>query len=370
VSAEIVRVELGARSYDVVIGPGLLAEAGPRIAAIFPGRNVVVVTDENVGARYLQRLRPSFAEAGIEVAEVVVPPGEGSKSFERLQAVVEAILESRRERNDVVVALGGGVIGDLAGFAAAITRRGMHLVQMPTTLLAQVDSSVGGKTGINAPQGKNLVGAFMQPTLVLADTDTLDTLPRREFRAGYAEMAKVGLIADAAFFDWLEKNYEGLFSGGPALISGIARSVAFKAKTVAADEHETGERALLNLGHPFGHAIEAACGFDPERLVHGEAVAIGMVMAHDFSVSEGLAPPADADRVRAHLKAAGLPVSLGSVPGAKLAVEELMRHIAQDKKVKRGKLTFILTRGIGKAFIANDVPPDKIHAFLKKQALR
>ena len=366
-SAENVRVELGARSYDVAIGPGLIAEAGGRIAAFFPGRSAIVVTDANVAKQHLPALRASLGKAGIDAAEVVVPPGEGSKSFDRLQIVVEAILESRRERNDVVVALGGGVIGDLAGFAAAITRRGMQLVQMPTTLLAQVDSSVGGKTGINARQGKNLIGAFHQPSLVLADTDTLDTLPKREFRAGYAEMAKVGLIGDAPFFDWLEKNREEVFAGGPARISAIAKSVAFKAKTVATDEHETGERALLNLGHTFGHAIEAACGFNPDRLVHGEAVAIGMVMAHDFSVSEGLAPATDAERVRAHLKSAGLPVSIDSIPGPKFSVDELVRHIGQDKKVKRGKLTFILTRGIGKAFIANDVSPEKVRTFLDRQ---
>jgi 3-dehydroquinate synthase len=367
VSTEHVRVELGARSYDVAIGPGLIAEAGARIAALFPGRNAVIVTDANVAKHHVVALRASLYEAGIDPATIIVPPGEGSKSFDRLHVVVEEILESRRERNDVVVAFGGGVIGDLAGFAAAITRRGMQLVQMPTTLLAQVDSSVGGKTGINARHGKNLVGAFMQPALVLADTNTLDTLPKREFRAGYAEMAKVGLIGDAPFFEWLERNREGVFSGGPARISAIAKSVAFKAKTVAADEHETGERALLNLGHTFGHAIEAACGFDPERLVHGEAVAIGMVMAHDFSVSEGLAPAADAERARAHLKSAGLPVAVQSIPGPKLSVDELMRHIAQDKKVKRGKLTFILTRGIGKAFIANDVSREKVQAFLEGQ---
>jgi 3-dehydroquinate synthase len=367
VSSETVRIELGARSYDVVIGPGLIAEAGSRIAGLFPGRSAVIVTDSNVAKSHLPALRNSLKKTDIDAAEIIVPPGEASKSFDRLQAVVEAILESRRERNDVVVALGGGVVGDLAGFAAAITRRGMHLVQVPTTLLAQVDSSVGGKTGINARHGKNLVGAFMQPALVLADTHTLDTLPEREFRAGYAEMAKVGLIGDAPFFDWLEENRKVVVAGGSARISAIAKSVAFKAKTVAADEHEIGERALLNLGHTFGHAIEAACGFDPERLVHGEAVAIGMVMAHDFSVSEGLAPVADAERVRAHLKAVGLPVSVESVPGPKLAVEELMRHIAQDKKVKRGKLTFILTRGIGKAFIANDVSAEKVKAFLTKQ---
>jgi 3-dehydroquinate synthase len=363
----MVRVELGARSYDVVIGPGLIAEAGARIAALLPGRNAVVVTDANVAKAYLLALKTSLKAAGIESTEIIVLPGEASKSFERLQSVVEAILESRRERNDVVVALGGGVVGDLAGFAAAITRRGMRFVQVPTSLLAQVDSSVGGKTGINARQGKNLVGAFMQPALVLADTSTLDTLPDREFRAGYAEMAKVGLIGDLKFFEWLESKRPEVFAGGPARIHAIAESVRFKAKTVAADEHETGERALLNLGHTFAHAIEAACGFDTKRLVHGEAVSIGMVLAHYFSVTLGLSPEADAERVRAHLKSAGLPVATGDIPGPAISAEELMRHIAQDKKVKRGRLTFILTRGIGKAFIANDVPPEKVKGFLEEQ---
>jgi len=370
VSAEIVRVALGARSYDVAIGPGLIGEAGARIAALMPGRNVAVVTDSNVAEHWLPALRASLDAAGIKAADIVVPPGEGSKSFATLQHVVEAILDARLERGDAVVALGGGVVGDLAGFAAAIARRGMHLVQVPTTLLSQVDSSVGGKTGINAPQGKNLVGAFFQPELVLADTAALDTLPKREFRAGYAEMAKAGLIGDAKFFAWLEENRAEVFSGGAARLHAIAEAVGFKARTVAADERETGERALLNLGHTFGHAIEAACHFDAARLVHGEAVAIGIVLAHDFSVAEGLAPNADAERVRAHLKEAGLPVSLAEVPGPAIPPAELMRHIAQDKKVKRGKLTFILSRGIGRAFIADDVSPEKVEAFLKTAAKR
>jgi len=369
-SAEAVRVELGARSYDVVVGPGLIAEAGARISALLPGRNAAIITDSNVAERHLPALRSSLGAVGIESTEIVVPPGEASKSFERLQAVVEAILESRRERNDVVVALGGGVVGDLAGFAAAIARRGMRFVQVPTTLLAQVESTVGGKPGINARQGKTLVGAFLQPALVLADTLTLDTLPEREFRAGYAEMAKVGLIGDRKFFEWLEEKRGEVFSGGAARIRAIAESVRFKAKTVAADEHETGERALLNLGHTFAHALEAACGFDAKRLVHGEAVAIGMVLAHDFSVAEGLAPMADAVRVRAHLKSAGLPVAIGDIPGAAFSADELLRHIAQDKKVQRGRLTFILTNGIGQAFIAEDVPPEKVKAFLEGQVRR
>ncbi|HWT30500.1 MAG TPA: 3-dehydroquinate synthase, partial [Propylenella sp.] len=282
-STEEIRVELGPRSCDVVIGPGLLARAGERIAAVLPGRSVAIVTDENVASLHLPALRESLRRAGITAAEIVVPPGENSKSFDQLRYVVEAVLERRLERGDAVVAFGGGVIGDLAGFAAAIVRRGTRLVQVPTTLLAQVDSSVGGKTGINSRFGKNLVGAFYQPDLVLADTNALDTLPRREFAAGYAEVAKYGLISDADFFARLESQRPAVFAGGPARIRAIAESVRSKARTVAADERETGERALLNLGHTVGHALEAACRPDTERLVHGEAVAIGMVLAHDFS---------------------------------------------------------------------------------------
>jgi len=366
-SRETVRVALGARSYDVVIGAGLIAQAGAELAAVLPGRNVAVVTDTNVAELHLAQLRRSLADAGIRSVDVVVPAGEGSKSFAVLQQVVEQLLEARLERGDAVLALGGGVIGDLAGFAAAITRRGMALVQVPTTLLAQVDSSVGGKTGINTPQGKNLVGAFHQPALVLADTDALDTLPGREFAAGYAEVVKYGLIGDAEFFAWLETNRAAVFAGGPARVRAIAESVRAKARTVAADEHETGERALLNLGHTFGHALEAACRFDPARLVHGEAVAIGMALAHEFSAAEGLAPPADAERVRAHLTAAGLPTRMADIPGAPIDPDELMRHIGQDKKVKRGRLTFILTRGVGRAFIAEDVAPERVRGFLEKQ---
>lgn len=364
---EAIRVELGDRSYDVVIGPGLLAESGRRIAAALPGRKLAVVTDTTVAALHLPALRDSLRAAGIAGAEILVAPGESSKTFGPLQTVVEAILAARLERGDAVVALGGGVVGDLAGFAAAVARRGMRFVQVPTTLLGQVDSSVGGKTGINSRHGKNLVGAFHQPALVLADTDVLDTLPRREYAAGYAEVAKYGLIDDAAFFTWLEANRAAVFAGGPARVRAIARCVSSKARTVAADEHETAERALLNLGHTFGHALEAACGYDAARLVHGEAVAIGMMLAHDFSVARGLATQADADRVRAHLVAAGLPTRIGDIPDAAFSAEELMGHIGQDKKVQRGRLTFILTHGIGRAFVARDVPPDAVRAFLDRQ---
>jgi 3-dehydroquinate synthase len=366
-STEKVRVELGARSYDVTIGPGLIEAAGQRIASALPGRAAAAVTDTNVAGLHLPALRRSLADAGIRAAEIVVPAGESTKSFNELQRVVDAILEARLERGDAVVALGGGVVGDLAGFAAAIVRRGMRFVQVPTTLLAQVDSSVGGKTGINSRHGKNLVGAFHQPDLVLADTDALDTLPPREFAAGYAEIAKWAMIGDATLFEWLERERPAVFAGGPARIRAIAEACAGKARVVAADERETGERALLNLGHTFGHALEAACGYDPRRLVHGEAVAIGLVLAHDFSVAEGLAPAADVERVRAHLRAAGLPVAIRAIPGAPLTADELMRHIAQDKKVKDGRLTFILTRGIGRAFIANDVPAERVRGFLEHQ---
>jgi 3-dehydroquinate synthase len=362
-----VRVELGARSYDVVIGGGLVADAGAHIADILPGRKAAVVTDGNVARLHLAPLRASLQNAGIGAVEIVVPPGENSKSFDQLEKVVGALLENRIERGDLVVALGGGVIGDLTGFAAAIARRGVELVQVPTTLLAQVDASVGGKTGINVPQGKNLVGAFHQPRLVLADTSVLDTLPRREFAAGYAEVVKYGLISNAEFFAWLETARDEIFAGGAARARAITESVRSKANIVAVDERESGERALLNFGHTFAHALEAACSFDIRRLVHGEAVAIGMVLAHEFSASEGIAPATDAERVRAHLRQAGLPVTVGEIAGPPLSVDELMRHIGQDKKVKRDRLTFILTRGIGSAFIADDVPPDRVHAFLERQ---
>jgi 3-dehydroquinate synthase len=367
-SPERVRVELGERSHDVLIGPGLIADAARLIGGRLPDRRLAIVTDANVAEAHLPSLRAALAGAGITASEIVVPAGESSKSFSQLQAVVNAILEARLERGDAVVALGGGVVGDLAGFAAAVVRRGMRLVQIPTSLLAQVDSSVGGKTGINAPAGKNLVGAFHQPDLVLADTSSLDTLPPREFAAGYAEVVKYGLIGDAGFFDWLEEHRQSVFSGGADRIRAIAESVRSKARTVAADERETGERALLNLGHTFAHALEAACGYDAARLVHGEAVAIGLVLAHDYSAAVGLAPAEDAERVRAHLQKAGLPVSLDEIAGPRLSPDELMRHMAQDKKVSRGRLTFILTRGIGKAFVVNDVDAGRVKIFLESRA--
>jgi 3-dehydroquinate synthase len=283
-----------------------------------------------------------------------------------LEQVCEKVIAARIERGDLILALGGGVVGDLAGFAAAILRRGIDYVQVPTTLLAQVDSSVGGKTAIDSRHGKNLLGAFHQPALVVADTALLDTLPLREFRAGYAEVAKYGLISDAAFFAWLESNWQDLFSGGAAREHAIAVSCRMKAAIVARDERESGERALLNLGHTFGHALEAAAGFSA-RLLHGEAIALGLVLAFQFSVRRGIAPAAEAERVARHLAAVGLPTSLGAVTGAEWDADRLMLLIAQDKKVRRGRLTLILVHRIGSAFVETDVDASELRAFLREK---
>jgi 3-dehydroquinate synthase len=361
-----IAVGLGARAYDILIGRGLIGRAGHEIARRLPGVRAAIVTDANVAPLHLAPLRASLEAAGIRAATIVIEPGEQSKAFGPLEQLVDAILEARLERSDVIVALGGGVIGDLAGFAAGIVRRGMRLVQVPTSLLAQVDSSVGGKTGINTARGKNLVGVFHQPSLVLADTALLDTLPPREFRAGYAEVVKYALIDRPDFFAWLEARRHEVFAGGAARTRAIAHSCQAKAEIVARDEHETGERALLNLGHTFGHALEVATGYDATRLVHGEAVAVGMVLAHRFSTWLGLAPGEDAERVERHLSAAGLPVRLHQIPGMLPGPERLLDFIAQDKKVSRGALTFILTHGIGRAFIARDVSAEKVKAFLEE----
>lgn len=364
-----VPVSLGERSYEILIGKGLVARAGEEVAKRLPGIRVAIVTDENVAKAHLEALTESFARAGIESTPVIVAPGEKSKSFSVLETVTNAVLAARLERGDAVVAFGGGVVGDLSGFVAGIVRRGMNFVQMPTSLLAQVDSSVGGKTGINTQYGKNLVGVFYQPQLVLADTDVLDTLSPREFRAGYAEVAKYGLIDRPDFFAWLEKNWEAVFAGGAERTQAIAESCRSKAAVVARDEHENGDRALLNLGHTFGHALETATGYDSSRLVHGEGVAIGMALAHRFSVKMNLCGIEDAERVEAHLKTVGLPTSLNDVPGGLPDAEKLMDYIAQDKKVSRGALTFILTRGIGQSFIAKDVPPVAVLEFLKERLI-
>lgn len=365
-SIERVVVELGDRRYDILIGRDIIARAGEEIADRMPGARALIVTDRTVGALYLGPLASALRDAGIDHAEILLPPGEKTKSFDHLREVVGAILDARLERGDIVIALGGGVIGDLAGFAAGIARRGMHFVQVPTSLMAQVDSSVGGKTGINAPQGKNLIGVFHQPRLVLADTVSLDTLPPREMRAGYAEVVKYGLINRPEFFSWLERNWRDIFSGGASRTAAIAESCRAKAAVVARDEREAGDRALLNLGHTFGHALEAATGYDSDRLVHGEGVAIGMVLAYRFSVRLGLADRSDADRVEAHLRAVGLPAGLGDISGERPDADTLMHYIAQDKKVSRGNLTLVLARGIGRSFIARDVPAADLLSFLRE----
>lgn len=365
-----VPVALGARAYDIRIGGGLIARLGPEIATRFRARAVAIVTDETVNGLHGDAAAASLAGAGLQASRIVLPPGEATKRFEMLERVVDGLLAARLERGDLVVALGGGVIGDLAGFAAAITRRGMGFVQVPTSLLAQVDSSVGGKTGINSRHGKNLVGAFHQPVLVLADTDVLDTLSTREFAAGYAEVAKYGLIDDPVFFAWLETHWRDVFQGGAARISAIATSCRAKAAVVARDETETGDRALLNLGHTFGHALEAATHYDGRRLVHGEAVAIGMAQAFRFSVRQGLCHAEAAQRVASHLRTVGLPTELAHIPGDIGDVDGLMTAIAQDKKVSRGALTFILARGVGQSFIARDVDPAAVRAFLADELAR
>jgi 3-dehydroquinate synthase len=364
--ATVVPVALGARSYEIVIGRGQLASLGERIAKLRPGARLAIVSDENVAKVHLDAALAAVKDAALQTSTIVVPPGESTKSFEHLATVCDDLISHRIERNDLVVALGGGVIGDLAGFAAAIVRRGLDYVQVPTTLLAQVDSSVGGKTAIDSPQGKNLIGAFHQPVLVIADTALLDTLPPREFRAGYAEVAKYGLLGDAAFFAWLEANWKDVFAGGPAREHAIAVSCRAQAGIVSRDERETGERALLNLGHTFGHAFEAAAGFS-DRLLHGEAIAIGMAMAFEFSARHQLLPMAEAERAVRHLAAVGLPTHVSQIRGGVPDADALMNLIAQDKKVKRGKLTFILARGIGTAFIASDVDAADVRAFIAEK---
>ncbi|WP_029012495.1 3-dehydroquinate synthase [Niveispirillum irakense] len=361
----IVPVALGDRAYDIHIGAGLIAGAGPLIQAVVPGRPLVVLTDSNVADRHLAPLMASLAASGAKVLEpIIVPAGEASKDMERLGEVMDALLARGIERKTVLVALGGGVVGDLGGFAAAIALRGLDFIQVPTTLLSQVDSSVGGKTGINSRHGKNLIGAFHQPRLVLADTVSLDTLPRREVLAGYAEVVKYGLIDNPGFFTWLEANGQGVVDGDPALRAEAIRvSCLAKAGIVAQDEKEGGLRELLNLGHTFGHALEAEAGYGGE-LLHGEAVSIGMVMAFDLSVRMGLCPAADAARARAHLAAVGLPVDARHLGGGTWTAETLAAHMAKDKKVKDGRVTFILARGIGQSFRCADVRLDDVRDVL------
>ena len=365
-----VGVALGARSYDIVIGRGVLGSLGARIGKLRPGAKVFIVTDENVARHVLAGAEAALDQANIAASRIVVPPGEGSKSYRTFEQVCEAVIASRIERGDLVVALGGGVIGDLAGFAAAVVRRGLDYVQVPTSLLAQVDSSVGGKTAIDSAHGKNLIGAFHQPILVLADTAALDTLPPREFRAGYAELVKYGLLGDAGVFRLarcqLARRVRRRQARSSAREHAIAVACRGKAGIVARDEREHGERALLNLGHTFGHALEAACGFS-DRLLHGEAVAAGMALAFAFSARQGLLPAAEAERAVRHLKEVGLPTRLKDIPGTLPPVDHLMDLIAQDKKVKRGMLTFILVRGIGAAFVEAGVDPGTVRTFLSEK---
>lgn len=363
-------VDLGRRSYSIFIGAGLLESAGALIKAHVPGRKAAIVADASVDALHGGRLRASLNEAKITNTTITVPSGEASKNFAQTERVCGAILEAGIERGDMVVAFGGGVIGDLAGFAAGITRRGIRFVQIPTSLLAQVDSSVGGKTGINTKHGKNLVGLFHQPGLVLADVDLLDTLPERELRAGYAEVVKYGLLGDAKLFDWLDANLDTMLAGDKQLrMSAVERSCKAKAATVSADEREHGERALLNLGHTFGHALEAATGYSG-RLIHGEGVAIGMCLAFELSAALGLCPQEEPGRVAAHLARAGLPTHMQAIDGELPDADGLIALMGQDKKVQQGRLTFILARRIGQAFVTQDVPPDKLRAFLQEKLRR
>ena len=363
-TVDVVPVALGARSYEVRIGPGLIDRAGDEIAPLLKRRKVAIVTDETVAVAHLDRLMAALATAGIEATALALPPGEGTKGWPQFSRTVEWLLEQKVERRDVVIAFGGGVIGDLAGFAAAVMRRGVRFVQIPTTLLAQVDSSVGGKTGINTAQGKNLVGAFHQPSLVLADIDVLQTLPARDFLAGYGEVVKYGLLGDAAFFDWLELNAPAMAAGDAgARQYAVRRSVEMKAGIVSRDETEEGERALLNLGHTFCHALEKATGYS-DRLLHGEGVAIGCALAFELSQRLGLCSQEAPSRVRAHLRTMGTKVDLADIPGDLPGAEALLALMGQDKKVIDGRLRFILARGIGEAFVAEDVPPPMVRDLL------
>lgn len=361
---ETVHVPLEGRAYDVRIGSGLLAEAGREIAPFVGKKRVSIITDETVAEAHLAALERALADQGFSYGALVLPAGEATKSWAMLEKCVEWLLEEKVERNGMVIALGGGVIGDLAGFAAAVLRRGVRFVQVPTSLLAQVDSSVGGKTGINSLQGKNLVGAFHQPTLVLADIDLLDTLTERDFLAGYGEVVKYGLLGDAEFFGWLEENGSGLRAGDKeARAYAVRRSVEMKADIVVRDETEQGDRALLNLGHTFCHALEAATGYS-DRLLHGEGVAIGCALAFEVSSRLGLCAQEDPSRVRAHLSAMGMKTDLADIPGELPNADALISLMGQDKKVIDGKLRFIMARGIGEAFVTSDVPTDVVQNVL------
>lgn len=361
-----VHVPLDSRAYDVRIGTGLIASAGAQILPLLRRPKVAVVTDENVASLHLDALRAGLAEDSVEMTSLKLPAGESTKSWPHLSKTVEWLLDQKVERGDVVVAFGGGVIGDLVGFAAAILRRGVRFVQIPTSLLAQVDSSVGGKTGINAPHGKNLIGAFHQPSLVLADVGVLGTLQSRDFLAGYGEVVKYGLLGSAAFFEWLEENAPAMAAGDVDLrIEAVRRSVQMKADIVVRDETEQGDRALLNLGHTFCHALETATDYASDRLLHGEGVAIGCALAFEASMRLGLCAQEAPSRVRAHLRAMGMKVDLRDIDGELPSTDALIDLMSQDKKVIDGQLRFIMARGIGEAFVTTDVPVDVVRSVLE-----
>ncbi len=363
-SQERLRVDLGGRAYDIVVGAGVLANAGKEIAALKRAKRGFIVADDHTAGLHLGALTRSLDAAGLSHTAAVLPPGEASKSFGVLEQLVSQMLDAKVERGDLVIALGGGVIGDLAGFAAGITKRGLDYVQVPTTLLAQVDSSVGGKTAIDMPQGKNLVGLFHQPCLVLSDTAVLDTLPEREMRAGFAEILKYGLIGDAAFAEWVGSNATAILAkAGPERTKAIVTSCRMKARVVEADEREAGQRALLNLGHTFAHAIEACAGYSG-KVLHGEAVAVGCVLAFELSERLKLCPPGQAARVRAWFASAGLPASVADLPELGASEDDLVEIMKQDKKASGGTLVFVLARGIGQAFVANDVDPAAVKSLL------
>lgn len=362
-------VDLGDRSYDILVGEDLLDRAGEIMRPLLSRQNAVIISDSNVAPLYLSRLQTSLENAEISQSAIVLPAGEATKDFAHLEELTSKLLSTPVERKTMLIALGGGVIGDITGFAAAITLRGMGFIQIPTTLLAQVDSSVGGKTGINTPQGKNLVGAFHQPRLVLADISTLNTLPRREFLAGYAEVAKYGLLGNFEFFSWLEDQGGKICDGDPETIRhAVLTSCQDKALIVAEDEREAGKRALLNLGHTFGHSLEAQVGYGG-KLLHGEAVAIGMDMAFELSHRIGLCSGQDRDRARRHLQAVGLKVVLEGLADDTWTADALLAHMQNDKKIEDGKLTFILARAIGDSFVTNDVDPGAVRGVLE-DALR
>ena len=364
---ETVNVGLGDRAYDILIGPGLLNEGAERIAALLRRKRICIVTEERVAALHLSSLQAALTKAGVTSEALILPPGESTKSWPHLELTVEWLIEQKVERDDLVLAFGGGVIGDLAGFAASILRRGVGFVQMPTSLLAQVDSAVGGKTGINSVRGKNLIGAFHQPRLVIADMDLLGTLPPRDFLAGYGEVVKYGLLGDVGFFDWLEVNAPAMASGDvSARARAVQRSCEMKAEIVARDEQERGDRALLNLGHTFGHALEAATGYS-DRLLHGEGVAIGCTLAFQLSARLGLCSQEAPSRVAQHLRTMGMKVTLADIEGDLPDAEGLIDLMGQDKKVRDGQVTFILARAVGDAFVADCVDMDAVKALLSEE---